>query len=315
MSSQLYISKHNPLQFVDMIPTQSTVLYATRHIDDFYFEDQVYKFQNRIPFFQYWINEDIIRLQFQSNYAPINLDLYDQFGRRKTGYSAVATQVRANKYLPGFYVYEATLSLLGLGAGPWRYILTPGNDLNKRQKSEWFTIIRNSDGTIRNDYFNSTYKDEVIYETGIKFSIRIPGYIEYMAPGNKVVVFEDQPLNQTVVSARSFANVNWHVGDGSGVPPWVIRKLNYAAGCDNFMIDSVLFSIVDGKWDESGDPDTMLKGFTIGLREKLNRASKIVTSEGNPHMKIVAISNIDGRLFSDVSANAGETVIQILGQE
>lgn len=315
MSSQLYIPIQNPLQFVDVNPTQDTTIYATRHIDDFLFEDQIYKFQNKIPWFQPWVNEDIIRLQFESNYFPLQLDMYDQFGRIIVGKSASMTVKRTNRYLPGFNVLEAALSLTGLNAGPYRYICTPGGNPDKAQKSEWFTILPNPTDTIRLDYFNSTYHEDVLYETGIVFSLRIPGYIEYDAPGNKIVTFENQTLNQTVVSGRRFRQIILHVGDGSGVPPWLIDKINSAMTCDNCAFDNKLLAFVDGKWSPEGDKDTQLKGFSTSLRENLNRASKIVTADFDPNKKITLIANIEGRLFGDVSANAGETVIRILDQE
>lgn len=313
--SDLYIPILNPLQFVDMYPTQDISLYATRHIDDFYFEDQVYKFQNKIPFFQQWVSGDIIKLQFESNFTPIQLDMTDQYGRIVTGKSAVATQVKANKYIPGLYVYEANLGLTGLGVGPYRYILTPANNPMKSQKSEWFTLLPDPYGTILITYYNDAYHGDVLFETGIQFTIRIPGYLEYMAPGNKLVLYENQPLNQTLVSGRRFRNIQLHVGDGSGVPPWIIDKTNSAFTCNNVFLDNKPFAMLDGKWTEAGDGDMLPKGFSTNLREGLNRSSKIISGNGDPNMKITLINNINGRLFGDVSANSGETVIQILSQE
>ena len=240
--------------------------------------------------------------------------MVDQYGRIVTGKSAVATQVRANKYIPGLYVYEASLSLTGLGVGPYRYLLTPANTLAKQQKSEWFTLIPNPYGTLALTYYNSVFQGDVLFETGIQFTIRVAGYIEYMAPGNKMVVYENQPLNQTLVTGRRFRNIALHIGDGS-VPPWMIDKINAALTCDTFLLDSKPFTVVDGKWTEAGDPDMQLKGFTANLREGLNRSSKVITGTGNPNLKVTVVNNIDGRLFGDVSSNSGETVIQILDQQ
>ena len=167
--SDLYYPILNPLMAVEVNPSNNTDLYATRHIDDFTFDDQVYRWQNKIPWYQPWVNEDIIRLQFESDFNPINLDLYDQYGQKQNGYSAVANVVRMNKYIPGLSVQEVALNLNGLGPGPWRYIITPGNNPAKALKTEWFCIRPNPTDTIRLDYFNSTYKDDVVFETGIKF--------------------------------------------------------------------------------------------------------------------------------------------------
>lgn len=305
----------NPLQIVEMNPVQNTAIYATRWMDNYLFSDQIYKFQNKIQFLQQWVLTDIIHLQFESDYAPITLVMEDQYGRQIAGKSASMTAIRANKYIPGLIVYEAALSVNGLGSGPYRYVITPGNDPSQMQITEWFTILRSADNTIRLDYSHNQYHEDVLFETGIVFSLRIPGYIEYMAPGNKIVTIEDQPLNQTTVSARSFRNIQLHIGDGSGVPPWLIDKINRAWTCDNCSYDGKLLAVNDGKWTEAGDPDMQLKAFSGTLRESLNRSSKVVRGTTDPNKRITLIYGIDGRLYSDVSANAGETVIQILGQE
>lgn len=313
--SDLYYSILNPLMAVEVNPTNNTALYATRHIDDFLFEDQIYKWQNKIPFYQPWLNEDIIRLQFESDFGLVNIDLYDQYDRLQTGYSAVANVIRMNKYLSGMSVYEVDLSLVGLGIGPWRYIITPGLNPAKAMKTEWFCIRPNNNDTIRLDYFNSTYHEDVIFETGIKFSLRIPGYIKYDAPGNKLVTIENQVLSQTIVSAKRFRNIVFYVGDGGGVPPWLIDKINAAATCDNFALDNKLFSLSDGKWSPYDDPEMQLAGYSTNLRESISRSSKIVSGTIDPSKRITVIHNITGKLFGDVSSDSGETVIQILDQE
>lgn len=315
MSSELYIPILNGLQFVDEFPTQDTDIYATRHIDDFYYSDQIYQHQDKIPYLQVWVADDIIPLQFESSFNPINLDLYDQYGRIITGKSVVATLIRSNKYIPGTAIYEARLSLSGLGRGPYRYKATPGGNIAKRQKSEWFTILPNPLGTIRLDYFNDTYHEDVVFETGIKFSIRFKGYIEYMAPGNKIVTFEDQRLNQTIKSGKRFRNLTLYVGDGGGVPPWQIDKINSAFTCNNVSTDGKLLAFNDGKWNEEGDKGSPLKEYNTGLREVLTRPSKVVVGTGDPNKRIVLLNVVGGRLFGDIGQNTGENVIKILSQE
>lgn len=315
MSSQLYYPILNPLQAVDVTPAQDTTVYATRHIDDFLYSDQIYRFQNKIPFLQPFVSKDPLRIQVESNYAPIRMDLEDQYGRIQTGFSVTMTQARANKYQPGFYVYEANISLQGLGCGPWRYRITPAGDVTKQLKTEWFQIINDPYGTIAIDYYNSSYHGDVIFETGIQFRLRVPGFIVYNDPGTKLVAYENQPLNQTIVSARKFRQATFFLGDGSGVPPWMMDKVAASYTCDNWSLDLKPFAIVDGKVTVNNDPDMLLAGYNFNIREGLNRQSKIVSGDQDPNKKITIIYNIDGRLFSDVSANAGETVIQILGQQ
>lgn len=311
--SRIIIPFANPLQIVPANPNTND-LYRTRHMDNYLFADQLYDFQEQIPFYQSWLAKDIIKLQFTSNYTPIQCDLTDRYGRIKTGYSANMTQVRVNKYNPDYYIYEASLALTGLSGGPFRYLFTPAGNLADQQKTEWFNVVRDNNNTILLRYFHSRYQGDVVYETGLAFTLRIPGYLEFKEPASKVVVFENQPLNQTIVSGRRYRNFDFHVGDGSGVPPWMIDKINIAFMCDTLEVDDKPFALVDGKWTGGREDNNALVGYTMSLRESLNRSSRIVDATIDPNKKITIISNIDGRLFGDVSANAGETIIRILNQ-
>lgn len=315
MNSELYSSLLNPLQDVPVDPAQNENLYATRHIDDYLFIDQIYDFQNKIPYLQKFVAADIVRLQYETSYSPVTLVMVDQWGRSITGKTVVMNVVKNNRYMPGLVVAEAQLDLSGLKQDwPYRYLIYGAGTLLR--KTEWFCIRKSPKypvNTTRLDYFNSTYHGDVLFETGIQFSLRVEGYIKNDVPGNKFIVYENQPLNQTVVNGRAFRNLIYFVtGYAGGVPPWLIDKINRAMTCDNLLIDGKYFAVVDGQWTPYEDPDTQLAGWSIKIREGLNRSSKVSVGLTDPNKKITLIHNIDGRLYGDVSSNAGENIIRVL---
>ncbi len=223
-------------------------------------------------------------------------------------------QVRANRYVSGYFIYEASFSLIGLT--PDRIYSFKGIAGSVPIKSEPFRIATKLPHSLYCEYYNSQYHGDVIFETGIIFSLRIPGYLKYGVPGSKSVVYEDQVLNDTVVSARTFRNWTLFVGEGGGVPPWLIDKINEMFTCDNVTIDGKQFTVPQGSnWTEYKDDRNNLVGYSIVLRETINRRSKRITDTGDPNKKVTLIYNIDSPLMSDLSANAGTTVTQILDTE
>lgn len=302
----------NPLKFVETNPTLAGQ-YNYHHLDDYLFQDQFYDFEERKEWQAPWQNNDIIKLQFESNFSPIQLTGIDC-----NGYTVVNTlsmnQVRANRYVAGYFVYEASISLTGLI--PDRIYSFKGLAGAVPIKSEPFRVASRYAHSLYCEYYNTQYHGDVIFETGIVFSLRIPGYLKYNAPGTKSVVFEDQVLNDTVISARTFRNWTLFVGEGGGVPPWFIDKINEMFTCDNVTIDGKQFTVPQGSnWTEYKDDRNNLVGYSIQLRETINRRSKRITDSGDPNKKVTLIYNIDSPLMSDLSANAGTSVTQILDTE
>lgn len=311
MANQLEIPILNWLHFVPVNPN-TPAQYNTRYFDDYLFEDTFYEFQETKNFFLPVQNNDIRPFQFTSNFNPIQLDLINSKG--KTVFTVNASPVRANKYQPGFYVYEATINFATYPEDGYRFLLTPGGDSSAQLKSQWFFISTLCNNTVLIEYFNSRFHGDVIFETGIKFALRVPGFIEWMAPGSQDQLYRDQEFNQSQLSSKPFRAMKFYVGDGSGVPPWLIDKINYAFGCNNVSIDGKLVAKQDGtKWTEFAQEDSPVKGYAIDLFEGLNRASKIINPGIDPNKKIAFSYQVDQSVFGDVSNTAGSIVIPITG--
>lgn len=313
MSNTLYIPESNPLHFVPVTPNISPA-YNTKFYDDYLFADTIRDFEEQEPFYQPWQKNDTIFLQFQANFSPIQLDVQDC--NLNTLLSLTCTQVRANKYLPGWFVYQAALSLSSLPDQKVRVLLTPGEDPTAAQKSEWIELSTIIVNTVFCEYFNSRFHGDVVYETGIKFGLRIPGFLNKTAPGSEDQLYKDQVLNQTLLSGKPFKNWKLFVGDGSGVPEWMIEKVNVAFCCNNVKIDGRLFAKLDGtKWTEFTEDKKRLTGYSIELLPGLNRSSKIVNTSVDPNIKMIIQYNLDAGIWGDTSANAGENTTAMLSYE
>ncbi len=309
--NQLEIPILNPLHFVPVTPNTSAA-YNTKYFDDYLFEDTLYEFQQSDRFYLPIQNTDIRSFQFTSNFIPIQMQLVDANGH--VFLTVNASQIRANKYNPGYYVYEATINFAGYPEGAYRFLLTPGGDATAQQKTEWFFITPKFENSVLIEYFNSRFHGDVVFETGIKFAIRVPGFIDWNEPGSQDQLYVDQEFNQSQLSSKPFSGIKLYVGDGSGVPQWLIEKINYAFSCNTVSIDGKLFAKQDQtKWTPFVQEDRGLKGYAIDLRLGINRASKIINPSIDPNKKIAFSYQVDQSVFGDVSNTAGSIVIPITG--
>ena len=309
MSNTLYIPEANPLHFVPAHPNISSS-YETKFYDSYLFADTIRDFEQTDTFYIPWYKNDPIILQMQGDFAPIQLDVQDC--DLNTVLTLTMDQVRANKYLPGFFVYQASVDPSSLPDGKYRVYLTPGEDDTAAWKSEWFELSLNTENTIFCEYYNTRFKDDVIYETGIKFGFRFPGFLTKVAPGSEDQLFKDQVLSQTLLSSKPFKNWKLFVGAGNGVPEWVIEKINRACSVNNVSYDGRLLAKLDGtKWTEASEDKKRMTGYSIDLLEGLNRASQIVNTTINPNIRMIVQYNIDAGVFGDTSGNAGENTVAI----
>lgn len=308
--NQLEIPVLNPLHFVDVTPTQSA-LYNTHYYEDYLFEDTIFFHLEQKRFFQIYRIGDSIKLQMTSNFAPLFLEVQNEYGQ--VVFSANMSQVRENKYEPGSFLYELTIALSGSAfpAGWFRAFLTPGGNTAAKQKSEWFCLQTDQDPTVLVEYYNNKYHGDVIFETGIKFSMRVPGFVESNAPGSKDILYQDQVLDNTQLSSKPFRNFTFWVGDGTGVPPWLIDKLNFAFSCSNVYLDGKLFAKSSGGWEETTEEGDPLKGYSLKIQPGINRSSKIINPGIDPNKKITFVSQIAADVFGSVDSQGGNITIPV----
>jgi hypothetical protein len=313
MANQLEIPIINPLHFVPVTPNISP-RYNTRFYEDYSFADTIEFFQEQIDFFLPWQKNDPIRLQMTSNFEPLFLDLQDTEGNSML--AANMSQVRANKYQPGFYLYEANMSMADLNDGLYRVILTPGANLAAAQKSEWFYVSDVQKPSILLEYYNTRYHADVVFETGIQFSLRIPAYMKGGAPGSLDVLYRDQVYNQTQLSSKTFDNFTLFCGDGRGIPMWLIQKINMAMSCDTVLYDGKQLQKQDSaKWNEFSEDDYPMTGYSMALVPAINRYSKIINPDIDPNKKVTLIYQVGSDVFGSVDNQGGAIVTPLIGLE
>jgi hypothetical protein len=313
MANIINIPFLNPVRFVDLDPVELPQ-FQTKHFDDYWFKEQLQDYETVIDFKQKFQTSDTIYLQFEANFASIQLQVIDC--EQNVLLSQAATQVRANKYLPGYYVYEITLSLAAFDPGTIWLKLSLGLG-SKFCISEPIQIAESWPNTILFQYNHSKYHGDVIFETGIVFGFRCEGVIRRLDPASERTFYRDQKLNPTTLKVRPFRAFELGIGHLTGIPDWMIDKMDWIWSCDNVLSDGKSFAVLeDSKFeDQEIHKQYPLRHWTLKIQEGINRASKIVGVDVNPNKKLFVVYQIDGTVFGDLSAQAGSNLVPITSSE
>lgn len=312
MANTLYDSYINPVKFHKLDNVQLSN-YVSRFMDDWAFRRTIQPWEEKICFYQPWLQADAVKIQYTSNFNPIVLRMYDRNGLLVHTQSFTTHQ--QNELDPLFFLRQISVSLAGFDPG--KYFFTR-DLLGEIQYSEPFEILDAEDSGLicLEDQDPTLYIEFSHYEPyqGIKFfspfegALRVPAILKYKATGSKDNVYEDQLLNQTMINARPFRLFDFILGGNRGVPPWLIDKVSRIFGCSTLQIDGRLYT----KGEGAGFEPVLLEnypaaGWSIELREKLNRDS-IITENDNIIEGIAAAALlIDNKGFG---IDGGDTTYQ-----
>lgn len=300
----------NPVEFYDEAFTADPQ-FNSKHINDYKFADMIYPWQQATIFKQIWQLDNSIRLQFRSDTGPHAWKLYTCEG------ALIDTdnfdQVLENADNPGEFIYQADIDLTPYTAG--NYLLKieigvgtgPGGAPQKILVSEPLIFSDTFENSLLLQYKNSSFFNEVIFETGFIPEIRLNGRLFYKSPASKDTVYEDQELNETIVESKSYDLYELQLSDELGIPDWMIRKLNMILGCDELIIDGRYFTKSEGsKLEQTEQEGYPMRGWKIELREQLNRRAKFYSSTGSTDQQLSVVLNTDSKGFVEEETGGSE---------
>lgn len=307
MANEIYIPFSNGARFYEVDPSWPTQ-YLTKHFDDWWQKEQLKNFETPVYYKQKWQTNDSFTLQYESNFASINLKVIDC--EQNTIIDQNAAQIRANKYLPGYFVYENTVSWASVPPGTYYLLLTLGG--TTQMISEPIEVAEEWPNTILYEYYNSTFHGDIVFETGIVLKFRCESFISRLDPGNERTAYRDQKMNPTVLKSVPWRGWKLQIGYPTGVPDWVIDLQNWIWSCDNVACDGKSFAVKDGGQFEEAEHDKIypFRSWTLNIQEGVNRYSKIVNPTVDPNKKLIVAGLIDSTLFGD-TGNAGSNLVPI----
>lgn len=300
----------NPVKFVELEPVV-VPQYRTKMLEDYRFGDLQFAWNNKTKYYQKWQTSDVTYLQFESNFDPISVDIVDRYGIVRATHNAL--QKRANRYIPGYYVYEVAASWAAITPGCYyMQIVLP----DRVCISEPILVSDKFENTVLLEYRNTRYHGDVIFETGIKFGLRVEAVRGFLEPGSNNIVYEDQKLNPVVLSSKYFRTFPYSYGGTKGIPEWMYDRIALAWTCNTVTQDGKSFAKdSDAKYTFKDAERWQMRGMLVDLREGINRGSKIISPGVDPNKRLIVVHNIQSTVFGDISEQASSTIIKITDVE
>lgn len=284
MANILYDSFLNPVKFHQLDNVQPGN-YVSRFMDDWAFRRTIQPWKQKVCFYQPWGTTDQVCLQYTSNFGGLILRMYDQDGLLV--HTQAFTNMQQDELRPLFYIRQIQVNLNAFPPGKYFFTRDAAGAITY---SEPFEILDLEDSGICIENPHPTlYLEYSHYEPtgGLKFfspfapKLRVPGIIEYKTPGSKDNVYEDQLLNQTMVNSVSFRVWQFILGGQYGVPPWFVDKVARTLSCSTWSADGRLYTKANegSNFEPNAIDDYPMSGWSIDLREKLNRDSLVIEND------------------------------------
>jgi hypothetical protein len=311
MANTIYIPLLNPVNFYPLVIDQLPQ-YLTRHMEDYRYAETIQPWEYPVPYYQKVQTTDVTNLQFLSNFSQIQFEVIDEDGNVHLAPSN-ATQKLQNKYMPGHYAYEISLSWDDFDEGCYYIRLTLGETV---MISEPILLKEVHENTVYLEYTNSRYHQSVIFETGIIFSFRVEGAFGKLDPASSDFFYDDQRFNPTILSSKPFDNYPLVFGAELGIPEWVIQKINYIFSCNNVLIDGKAYAKTsDSKFSLKEEDNYPLRGMEFTVRQGIHRGYKVLNPEIDTNQRMIIIHSIDSQLFGGIPGNPGSNTIQVINLE
>lgn len=307
----LYIPELNPVIFYD-VARATLPKYFTKHFEDFMFSERLYFWQQRENYSQVWQTTDIINLQFESTFDPIVVKLLDKYGIARITLPALIGL--PNAYLPNTFSFQVNMSLAGLETGCYRLTIEAGSSDNKKTliSDKQFISSTQIKNTICLEYWNSRFHKDVVFETGIKFQMRVHGHFGFLEKQRSDEVYRDQKFTSTLLNSKSAKRHKVFFGDSYGLPDDVINMIDEIWSCDNVLIDGKPFGIADGAKLEFVDSENYPKrGISLLVEDGINRNSRVFGVNLDSNKKLITSIIVDARVFGDTSNQGSSNTVPV----
>jgi hypothetical protein len=314
MDNILYDPELNPVIFYDDTLTTLNA-YHTKHFELFPFEKRGHPWLQKASFGQVWQTSDIIRLQFEGNVDPVIIELVNERGYSEITLPAIVGL--PNKFYPGTFSFEVEMSLSGVPAGCYRLKRTMGSGDNQKVQYSGCQYVSDEDieGTILIEYWNSRFHKDVIFETGIRYQLRIPGWIDYdkLTKPKRQESFRNQKYTNTILSSKSAKNFPVHFGDEFGLPSDITNIIEEIFSCDNVLIDGKPFCLADdSKFEYTEVEKYRSRGMSAVIEPGINRNSRVFTVSSDPNKKLAYGIVVDKKVFGDTSNQGSSNAVPVL---
>jgi hypothetical protein len=136
--------------------------------------------------------------------------------------------------------------------------------------------------------------------------------ISFSLPASITEDFEDQTLDESLLSSIPYRTFELIVGDAKGVPPYVIDIVNRVFTCSDVSIDGRKFvKPKESKWDVNELDGYPAKGWKTELREGSNKPSRIYNNNVPQNSKVAIVINSDSKGFGTDTGGTNSEILDV----
>lgn len=307
MSNTAYISLMNPEKYVELNPTEIPQ-WISKHMDDWLFKETIRPHQQPVSYYQRWLLDDALRAQIKTNYTPVVSKLKRCDGSEV--YSQNFDTRQQDEDRPGTYLRQVDLDLATFAEGYYYREIRLGS-APLVLVTEPFQVASTAPGTLLIEYSHFEKYGGLYFQSPFSPSIRVPAVLEYNDTLSKDTLYEDDPLNETLLKSIPYRIWDFKLGGARGVPPWLADKVKRIFGCSDLRIDGRYYTKQEGaKWERFEQKDYPMQGWSIQLRETLNRDELIYENDAET-IGIAAAGLIVSTKGFGMNDNSGSDYLEI----
>lgn len=274
-----------PVHFVPL-NLQKASRYNTYTMDEDWFVNRVKEYVAKNNYYAPWQTTDTISLQFQtSGLTPVTVNILNKYGQL---IGAIPMAVGAtNAVLAPQSVWQGDydLSDLALPEDGIIYLLAQfGTGQGMAQfisegiqvKTYWYK-------TQCYEYTNSSNKQGTIFNGTPAYTpmVRMFSQINKYTPKSVFKTFVDEPQDITLLNNIPYDTWNLDIGFGSGLPDYMIRKMDRIFGLDTVFIDGVQYSRDENAAMEVKYTDGQPKPYgSLAIRKAQNSDGVVLNTAG-----------------------------------
>lgn len=307
MANNAYISYMNPVKLVELDPADIPQ-YISRHMDTWLFADTIRNYEQPVTYYNKWLLDDAIRQQIKTNYTPVILKLKKCDGQEVYSQNFDTKQQDADR--PGTYLRQSDLDLSTFGPGYYYLQINIGSEPFVLV-SEPFEIATEAPNTVLVEYSHFEKYGGLYFQSPFNPSIRLPAVLKYNDTASKDIIYEDEPLSETMLKSTPYRVWDFKLGGARGVPPWLADKVKRIFGCSSLRIDGRYYTKSDGaKWERFEQENYPMQGWQIQLREAFNR-DEIIYENDAENFGIAAAGLIVSTKGFGINDNSGNDYLEI----
>ncbi len=294
MAYNFDVSPLNPLKFYQLSdyleafkpstnPNQYNIFnanYNYRQFDADFFYRNIKTFDEKRGYYQPYQQGDIIRIQFLGvddivggAYAgnPYTCYLLDACGSIVGTYNVTSPSATL---VNGSRIREVYIPLFNVAEGYYQVAIRR-RQISVFDYSRWHIIsepiwvLQQHHNTTLIEYSNTDNTQGILFEFGMQFQFRVHGALMELETQSKFNVYEDEPMNLTMLSSVPYRKWTWNIGgEGFQIPEWMADKIERITGCDTMLIDGKQYTRAEGaKLEANRKPLTPIASYKMNLRE------------------------------------------------